>query len=109
MKIAEIVLNDGEIVSLSSFKETNEFQFRILNEIDFKLLEEYFTKKTILLSAKAKNVLSGGSNGTTINDIKESFTWNKLEEYVLDLETKGALIKRQGINGIMYFPKVKTK
>ena len=46
-KVAEIVFDDGEVLSSSEFGSILEFQFKILNSLDFETIKSFFIKKTI--------------------------------------------------------------
>jgi len=101
--IAEIISIDGEVVSASDFGSEKEFQFKILNSLDFECIKSFFIKKTIIESVKAKHKLSNGSNGLSTIELLNLFKGKEIEPYVAELEEKKVIKKRQGVNLEMYF------
>jgi hypothetical protein len=101
--IAEIILADGEVISISDFASENEFQLKLLNSLDFESIRSFFIKKTIVETVKEKHKLSNGSNGVSTIELLNLFKWNDLETYLNELEEKKIIQKRQGVNLEMYF------
>jgi hypothetical protein len=102
-KIAEVILNDGEVLSRSELNSDLEFQFKILNSLDFEILKSFFIKKTIIQAVKEKQNKSNGSNGITTIELLDIFKWKDIEFYIKDLEEKKIIKKKQGVNLEMYF------
>jgi len=102
-KLSAIVLLDGEIVSASDFGSDKEFQFKVLNSLDFESIRDFFIKKTIFQAVKAKHTLSNGSNGLTPIELLSLFQWTDIEMYVNELESKKIIKIQKGINSDMYF------
>jgi hypothetical protein len=101
--IAEIILADGEVISISDFASENEFQLKLLNSLDFESIRSFFIKKTIVETVKEKHKLSNGSNGVSTIELLNLFKWKDLETYLSELEEKKIIQKRQGVNLEMYF------
>lgn len=101
--IAEIISTDGEVVSASDFGSEMEFQFKVLNSLDFESIKSFFIKKTIIEAVKEKHKLSNGSNGVSKIELLNLFKWNDLETYLNELEEKKIIQKKQGVNLEMYF------
>jgi len=102
-KITAIVSLDGEIIPVSDFGSEKEFQFKVLNSLDFESIKDFFIKKTIFQAVKAKDNLSNGSNGVTSVELNNLFKWSDIEIYLDELETKQIIKKQKGINLDMYF------
>ena len=102
-KIAEIISVDGEVVSLSDFTSEKEFDFKILNSLDFQTIREFFIKKNILDAVREKHKLSNGSNGVSIVELMNLFKLNEIEIYVNELEQKKIIQKKKGISLDLYF------
>jgi len=102
-KIAEVILNDGEVLSRSELNSDLEFQFKILNSLDFEILKSFFIKKTIIQAVKEKQKKSNGSNGITTIELLNVFKWSDIDTYVKELEQKNIIKKKDGINLEMYF------
>jgi len=102
-KIAEIIFNDGEVLSSSEFGSDLEFQFKILNSLDFESIRSFFIKKTIIDAVKEKHKASNGSNGVTTVELLNIFKWKDIEVYIQELVNKNIIEKKQGINLEMYF------
>jgi hypothetical protein len=102
-KIEEVILNDGEVLSRSELNSDLEFQFKILNYLDFEILKSFFIKKTIIQAVKEKQNKSNGSNGITTIELLDIFKWKDIEFYIKDLEEKKIIKKKQGVNLEMYF------
>jgi len=102
-KIAEVILNDGEVLSRSELNSDLEFQFKILNSLDFEILKSFFIKKTIIQAVKEKQNKSNESNGITTIELLDIFKWKDIEFYIKDLEEKKIIKKKQGVNLEMYF------
>jgi len=101
--IAEIILADGEVISISDCASENEFQIKVLNSLDFESIRSFFIKKTIVDTVKEKHKLSNASNGVSTIELLNLFKWNDLETYLSELEEKKIIQKRQGVNLEMYF------
>ena len=102
-KIAEIVFNDGEVLSSSVFGSDLEFEFKVLNSLDFQNIKSFFIKKTIIEAVREKHTASKGSNGVTSVELLNIFKWKDLEVYLKELEEKKIIQKKQGVNLEMYF------
>jgi hypothetical protein len=102
-KIAEVILNDGEVLSRSELNSDLEFQFKILNSLDFEILKSFFIKKTIIQAVKEKQKKSNGSNGITTIELLNIFKWSDIDAYIDELEQKNIIKKKDGINLEMYF------
>jgi hypothetical protein len=101
--IAEIISNDGEVIPASDFDSQKEFEFKILNSLDFENIRTFFIKKTIIESVKEKNNSSNGDNGVTTLELINHFKWNDINLFLKELEEKKIIKKKQGINLEMYF------
>lgn len=102
-KIAEVVLNDGEVLCTSETNSVKEFEFKILNNLDFENVKSFFIKKTIIDIVKEKQKASDGNNGVTSVELLNIFKWEDLETYLKELEEKKVIYKKQGVNLEMYF------
>jgi hypothetical protein len=102
-KIAEIIFNDGEVLSSSEFGSDLEFQFKILNSLDFETIRSFFIKKIIIDAVKDKHKASNGSNGVTTVELLNIFKWKDIEVYIQELVNKKIIEKKQGVNLEMYF------
>jgi hypothetical protein len=102
-KVAEIVFDDGEVLSSSEFGSVLEFQFKILNSLDFETIKSFFIKKTIIEVVKERHKTSNGSNGVTTVELLDVFKWKDIEVYIQELVDKNIIEKKQGINLEMYF------
>ena len=102
-KIAEIILADGEVISPSNFGSEKEFEFKILNSLDFQSIRDFFIKKTLIQAVREKHNSSNGSNGVTTVELLNLFKWNDIEAYVNELEQKKIIEKKKGVNLEMYF------
>lgn len=102
-KITEAITTDGEVFSLTESSSEKEFEFKILNYLDFETVKSFFIKKSIIEAVKAKHKLSNGSNGVTTVELLNLFRWNDIELYLKELEEKKIITKRQGLSLQMYF------
>lgn len=102
-KIAETISIDGEVISASEFNSEKEFEFKILNSLDFENIKSFFIKKTIIEAVKQKHNSSNGSNGVTVICLLNLFKWKDIEFYIKELEERKIITKKQGINLEMYF------
>jgi hypothetical protein len=102
-KIAEIISTDGEVIPASDFGSEKEFEFKILNSLDFENIKSFFIKKTIIEAVKNKHNSSNGSNGVTNVELLNLFKWKDIELYIKELEQKKVITKKQGISLEMYF------
>jgi hypothetical protein len=102
-KIAEIISVDGEVFSKSDFGSEKEFQFKVLNSLDFESIRDFFIKKTIIQAIKEKHNSSNGSNGVTTIELLNLFKWKDIEVYINELEQKKVIQKKQGVNLDMYY------
>lgn len=102
-KIAEVILEDGEVLSATEINSEKEFEFKILNNLDFETVRSFFIKKTIIDVVREKHKASNGSNGVTSVELLNLFKWNDLDTYLKELEEKKVIQKKQGINLEMYF------
>ena len=101
--LSAIVSLDGEVIPASDFGSEKEFQFKVLNSLDFESIRDFFIKKTIIQAVKDKHNSSNGSNGVTTVDLLNLFKWKDIEMYIDELEKKKMIKKRQGISLDMYF------
>ena len=101
--ITAIISLDGEVIPASDFGSEKEFEFKVLNSLDFETIRSFFIKKTIIEAVKAKHKLSNGSNGVTTVELLNLFKWNDIELYILELLEKKIITKKQGISLEMYF------
>jgi hypothetical protein len=101
--ITAIVSLDGELISSTDFGSKKEFEFKVLNSLDFESVRAFFIKKTIIEAVKAKHKLSNGSNGVTTVELINLFKWNDIELYIKELIEKKIITKKQGVNLEMYF------
>ena len=67
--LTAIVSNDGEVISMSDFGSEKEFQYKVLNNLDFETIKDFFIKKTIIDTVREKHKTSKGSNGVTTVEI----------------------------------------
>jgi len=101
--LTAIVSIDGEVIPASDFGSEKEFQFKVLNSLDFESVRDFFIKKTIIQAVKDKHNSSNGSNGVTTVDLLNIFKWKDIEMYINELEEKKMIQKKQGISLEMYF------
>jgi len=101
--ISAIVTLDGEVIPASDFGSEKEFEFKVLNSLDFETVRAFFIKKTIIEAVKKKHNLSNGSNGVSTVELLNIFKWNDLELYIKELEEKRIITKKQGVSLEMYF------
>jgi hypothetical protein len=101
--LTAIVSLDGEVIPASDFGSDKEFQFKVLNSLDFESIRDFFIKKTIIQAVKDKHNSSNGSNGVTTVDLQNLFKWKDIEIYIDELEKKKMIKKRQGVSLEMYF------
>jgi len=101
--IAEIISNEGEVFTESDFKSEKEFEYKILNSLEFETIKDFFIKKTIIEALKQKDNFSNGSNGATTVELLNIFRWEDIELYINELEQKKIIQKKQGISLEMYF------
>jgi hypothetical protein len=102
-KIAEIISTDGEVHALSDFNSEKEFEYKILNSLEFETIRDFFIKKTIIDAVREKHNSSNGSNGVTTVDFLNLFKWKDIETYINELAEKKIIQKKQGISLEMYF------
>ena len=50
--IAEIISNEGVVNTMSDFKSQKEFEYKILNSLEFETIKEFFIKKSIIDAVK---------------------------------------------------------
>jgi hypothetical protein len=101
--IAEIILTDGEVQALSDFNSEKEFEYKILNSLEFETIRDFFIKKTIIDAVREKHNLSNGSNGVTTVELLNLFKWKDIETYINELVEKKIIQKKQGVSLQMYF------
>ncbi len=101
--ITAIVSLDGEVIPASDFGSEKEFEFKVLNSLDFESVRAFFIKKSIIEAVKAKHKLSNGNNGVTTVELLNLFRWNDIKAYIEELEEKKIIKKKQGVNLEMYF------
>jgi hypothetical protein len=101
--IAEIISSEGVVNTLSDFKSQKEFEYKILNSLEFETIRDFFIKKTIIDAVREKHNLSNGSNGVTTVDLLNLFKWKDIETYINELVEKKIIQKKQGVSLEMYF------
>ncbi len=101
--IAEIISNEGVVNTISDFKSQKEFEYKILNSLEFETIKDFFIKKSIIDAVKQKDTLTNGSNGVTTIELLNLFKWNDIVNYLDELEQKKIIQKKQGISLEMYF------
>jgi hypothetical protein len=101
--ITAIVSLDGEVIPATDFGSEKEFEFKVLNSLDFESIRAFFIKKTIIEAVKTKHKISNGSNGVTTVELLNLFKWNDIELYIKELIEKKMITKKQGISLEMYF------
>jgi hypothetical protein len=101
--ISEIILSDGEVLSMDASESQKQFDHKILSNLDFESVKSFFIKKCVLEAVKEKHNLTNGSNGVTQNEFLNLLKWNDIEPLIAELEQKKIIKKRQGINLEMYF------
>lgn len=101
--ITAIISLDGEVIPASDFGSEKEFEFKVLNSLDFETIRSFFIKKTIIEAVKEKHKLSNGSNGVSTFDLYNLFKWKDIELFAKELEEKKLIQKKQGISLEMYF------
>ena len=102
-KIAEIITTDGEVHNLSDFNFEKEFEYKIMNSLEFETIRDFFIKKTIIDAVREKHNSSNGSNGVTTVDLLNLFKWKDIETYINELVEKKIIQKKQGVSLEMYF------
>jgi len=102
-KVAEIILTDGEVLASGDFNSEKEFEFKVLNSLDFESVKDFFIKKTIITTVKNKHNSSNGSNGVTSVELLNLFKWNDLQSYIDELVDKKIIQRKQGVSLDMYF------
>jgi len=102
-KIAEIITTDGEVHALSDFNSEKEFEYKILNSLEFETIRDFFIKKTIIDAVREKHNSSNGSNGVTTVDLLNLFKWKDIDIYINELVQKKIIQKKQGVSLEMYF------
>lgn len=102
-KVAEIILTDGEVLASGDFNSEKEFEFKVLNSLDFESVKDFFIKKSIITTVKNKHNSSNGSNGVTSVELLNLFKWNDLQSYIDELVDKKIIQKKQGVSLDMYF------
>lgn len=103
IKIAEVISEDGEVLSCAECNSENEFEFKILNSLNFENIESFFKKKTIITAIKKKHTESNGHNGVTQIELTNLFKWKDIDVCVAELEQKKIIKKKEGISLEMYF------
>ena len=101
--ISEIISTYREVLSKTNFNSQKEFEFKILNSLDFENIKTFFIKKSIIEAVKQKHNISNGSNGITTVELLNLFRWDDIELYIKELEEKNVIFKKQGVNLEMYF------
>ena len=101
--IAEFISTDGEVITTSDFNSEKEFQFKVLNSLDFENIKSFFVKKYVFESIKDKHKLTNGSNGVTNIELSDLFKLSNFQQYINELESKKIIEKRKGINLDMFF------
>ena len=100
--IAEIILTDGEVIPASNLGSQKEFEFKVLNSLDFENIKTFFIKKSIIEAIKQKHNLTNGSNGATTIELLNLFKWDDIELYIKELEEKNIILKKKGENLEIY-------
>jgi hypothetical protein len=102
-KLAEIILDDGEVLSPDNFNSQKEFEYKILNNIEFDTLQEFFIKKTLIKGIKNKTDISANNNGLSRIEALNLFKFQEINNYLDELELKKIIKKKQGVNLEMFF------
>lgn len=102
-KIAEIISIDGEVISLSDCTSEKEFEYKILNSLDFQNIKSYFIKKTIIELVKERHKKTNGSNGVTTVEMMNILKREDIEPFLNELQEKKIIELKKGINSDMYF------
>jgi hypothetical protein len=102
-KIGEVITNEGEVLSPSECATEKEFDYKVLNLLDFESIKSFFIKKTIIEAVKERHKISNGSNGVSVVELGNLFKWADIEDYVKELESKKIVKMRKGINSDLYF------
>lgn len=102
-KTVEFISEEGEVFAINNFNSEKEFEFKLLNSLDFQTIKTFFIKKTIIELVKEKSKLSNSSNGVTVIELLNFFKFNEINQYLEELELKKIIQKKKGINSEMYF------
>lgn len=108
-KIAEIISIDGEVISLSEANSEREFEYKVLNSLNFETIKSFFIKKTIIEAVKQKSIDTNGSNGVTTLEMMNLLKREDIESYLEELEAKKIIVMKKGVNSNMYFVYKKIK
>jgi hypothetical protein len=103
--IAEVILNDGEVISI----EDKGFYTKILNRVPEEELNDYFLNRTLLKKIKENHNKTKGSCGLSIIQLKNIFSFEQIQKTLSFLQEKKQIIKREGINHELYFINIKNK
>ena len=103
--IAEVILNDGEVISI----EENGFYTKILNRVPEEELNDYFLNKTLLNKIKENHNKTKGSCGLSIIQLKNIFSFEQIQKSLNYLKEKKAIQIKEGINNELYFLNIKNK
>ena len=102
-KIVEAIISDGEVIPLSDFNSEQEFEYKLLNSLDFETVKSFFIKKIILDTVKERDFISNGSNGVSEVEMMNLLKREDVEVLIKELEEKRLIRLRKGINHKMYF------
>ena len=101
--LTAIVSEYGEVIPASDFESEKEFQYKVLNSLNFDTVKDFFIKKSIIDMVRERHNISNGSNGVSTVEILNLFKWKDLESYIDELEAKKVIHKKQGISLEMFF------
>lgn len=99
VQIAEVALNDGEVISLND----KGFYTKLLNRVPKEELHKYFLNKHLYDKIKQKHKESNGLIGLNIIQLKNVFSFDEIEVALQHLKEIKAIEIRDGINNEMYF------
>jgi hypothetical protein len=103
--IAEIINTDGEVIASTE----QDFYIKLLNNVPEEDLSNYFLKRKLLSKVKLNNKETNGSNGLSVIQLRNLFSFEEIEKALQELQEKNQIIKREGINQELYFLNTKNK
>jgi hypothetical protein len=103
--IAEIITTDGEVIASTE----QDFYIKLLNNVPEEDLSNYFLKRKLLSKVKLNNKETNGSNGLSVIQLRNLFSFEEIEKALQELQEKNQIIKREGINQELYFLNTKNK
>ncbi len=103
--IAEIITTDGEVIASTE----QDFYIKLLNNVPDEDLSNYFLKRKLLSKVKLNHKETNGSNGLSVIQLRNLFSFEEIEKSLQELQEKKQIIKKEGINHELYFLKTKNK